>query len=73
MKKRLERDQQNVVLSGVLSGLAKYFDQDPILFRVIAVALLVVTGFFPGVILYAAAWLMIPKSGPIKVNYEVTE
>ena len=61
MKKRLERDEENVVVSGVIAGLANYFDQDPKLFRLFAIAFLIVTGFFPGVLIYFAAWIMIPK------------
>lgn len=38
MTKRLEKDQENVVVSGVISGLAKYFEQDPKLFRIFAIA-----------------------------------
>lgn len=75
MKKRLKREQEGAVLSGVLSGLAKYFDQDPVLFRVAAVTFLILTGVFPGIILYIAAWIMMPKetAGPVDVEYEVVE
>lgn len=73
MKKRLERDQEKVVVAGVLSGLANSFNQDPVLFRVAAFTFLILTGFFPGIILYIAAWIMMPKSDPMKVDYEVTE
>ncbi len=75
MKKRLEKDQENVVVSGVVSGLARYFDQDPKLFRLFAIAFLIVTGFFPGVIIYFVAWLMMPRSiskeNDANVEYEV--
>lgn len=46
---------------GVVAGLAKYFKQDPTLFRVIAILFLVLTGFFPGILLYLGAWLVMPK------------
>ena len=74
-KKRLKRDQEGAIVSGVLSGLAKYFDQDPVLFRVAAVAFLILTGIFPGVILYIAAWIMMPKkiNESQDVEYEVVE
>ena len=75
MTKRLEKDQENVVVSGVVAGLARYFDQDPKLFRLFAIAFLIVTGFFPGVLIYFVAWLMMPKSIPKAqdVDYEVVE
>jgi phage shock protein C len=75
MKKRLERDEEKAVVSGVLSGIARYFDQDPVLFRVAAVTFLILTGVFPGIILYIAAWIMMPKKmdTPVAVDYEVVE
>lgn len=74
-KKRLKRDQEGAVLSGVLSGLAKYFNQDPLLFRIAAVTFLILTGVFPGIILYIAAWIMMPQkmSEPVDVECEVVE
>lgn len=77
MKKRLERDEENVVVSGVIAGLANYFDQDPKLFRLFAIAFLIVTGFFPGVLIYFVAWMMIPRRRKMDeaqdVEYEVVE
>ena len=75
MKKRLERNQEKAIVSGVLAGLAKYFGQDPVLFRVLAVAFLILTGVFPGIILYIAAWIMMPKISreAVDVDYEVVE
>jgi phage shock protein C len=77
MQKRLERDEENVVVSGVIAGLANYFEQDPKLFRFFAIAFLIVTGFFPGVLIYFVAWIMIPRQGRKEevqdVEYEVVE
>lgn len=76
MKKRLKRDQEKAVVAGVLSGMANYFNQDPVLFRVAAIVFLIVTGFFPGVLFYLAAWVIMPvakKSDPIDVEYEVVD
>tara|TARA_B100000508_G_scaffold67978_1_gene53048 strand:+ start:13648 stop:13866 length:219 start_codon:yes stop_codon:yes gene_type:complete len=72
MKRKLERDTEKAVVSGVLSGLAEYFNQDPVLFRVFAIAFLILTGVFPGVLLYLGAWVMMPKKGT-RVDYEVVE
>jgi len=74
-KKQLERDEEKAVVSGVLAGMANYFDQDPLLFRVAAIAFLILTGFFPGIILYIAAWIMMPRrvQKPLDVDYEVVE
>ena len=75
MKKKLRRDQEQAVVSGVLAGMAKYWDQDPVVFRLVAIVFLVLTGFFPGILLYIGAWLVMPTHTPdeVKVDYEVSE
>ena len=73
MKKRLERTEEKAVVAGVLSGLAHYFDHDPLLYRVLAVAFLIITGVFPGLLIYLAAWIMMPKSDKMAVDYEIVE
>ena len=70
MKKRLERDEEKVLVAGVLSGLANYFDQDPTLFRLAAVVFLVLTGVFPGLLFYLAAWILMPLSNR-KADYTI--
>ena len=37
--KRIKRDSQNGILGGVCEGLGNYFDIDPIIFRLIFIAL----------------------------------
>jgi phage shock protein C len=72
MKKKLERDEEKKVVAGVISGMANYFNQDPVLFRIAAITFLVITGFFPGILLYIAAWVVMPKNdGRVKVDYEM--
>ena len=73
MKKKLQRDQEQAVVSGVLAGMAKYWNQDPVLFRVLAVTFLIFTGFFPGVLLYIGAWIVMPKDARTDVDYEIVE
>ena len=72
-KKRLERDKERAVVSGVLAGLANYFEQDPMLFRLTAVVFLILTGFFPGLLIYVVAVFMMPKRVAEKqdIEYEV--
>jgi len=71
-KKRLERDQEQAVISGVLAGLAEYFDQDPVLFRIVAIGFLILTGIFPGLVVYLAAWIIMPRKQPPRFDYEMT-
>lgn len=75
MKKKLKRDEEQAIVAGVLAGLANYFRQDPALFRVAAIALLILTGVFPGLLLYLGAWLVMPKhtAQDTQVDYDVTE
>ena len=69
-KKQLTRSQEKAVIAGVLGGLANYFDHDPVLYRVLAVTFLIITGVFPGLLFYLAAWLIMPKHTEPKVDYE---
>jgi phage shock protein C len=73
MKKRLERDDEKAVISGVLAGLANYFEQDPVLFRIAAITFLIVTGVFPGILIYIVAWIVMPRRKRQRVEYEVVE
>jgi phage shock protein C len=65
-QKRIYRDEETAVVAGVLSGLADYFKQDPVLFRLIAIVLLILTGVFPGLFFYLIAWFIFPnKTQPL--------
>ena len=60
--KRLTRSSRNKKVLGVCSGMAEYFNVDPVLMRVIWILTTVFTGFFPGIIAYLlAAWVMPQK------------
>lgn len=61
MKKKLERDEETQIVAGVLGGLARYFDQDPTLFRLAAVFFILITGVFPGLLMYIIAWFFVPR------------
>lgn len=69
MKKRLQRDEEKAVVAGVLAGLADYFSQDPVLFRLLAILFLIITGVFPGLLFYLVAWVIMPLQK--KADYEV--
>ncbi len=59
-QKKLHRDEETALVAGVLGGLARYFKQDPTLFRLAAVFFIVVTGVFPGLFMYVLAWIVVP-------------
>ncbi len=60
MNKKLYRSTNNKLIAGVCGGLAEYFDHDPTLWRLGFAFFLVITGFMPGVLLYAIAWIVMP-------------
>lgn len=59
--RRLRRARDDRVVGGVCAGVARYFDIDPLLVRVGAVALAALGG--AGVLLYLAALLLVPEDG----------
>ena len=56
--RRIYRDPRDKMLGGVCSGLAKYFDMDPTIIRLIAVMLFLFGGI--GFLAYIIAWIVIP-------------
>lgn len=57
----LRRSRDHKLISGLCGGLARYFDLDPVVFRVVLGVLAVCGGL--GLILYGFAWLLIPLEG----------
>jgi phage shock protein PspC (stress-responsive transcriptional regulator) len=60
----MKRSKDDRLLGGVCAGAAKYLNIDPVIVRVI-VAVLTFVGF-AGVILYVAAWFLLPAEGSDK-------
>jgi len=60
-QRRMTRPRDDRVFAGVCKGLGRYFNVDPVLFRVAAVALIFFGG--AGLLLYIAAVLLIPNEG----------
>ena len=56
--RRLVRAREGRVIAGVCTGLGRYFNLDPIIFRIGAIVLVLVGG--AGLVAYGAAWLLIP-------------
>ncbi|HWJ81758.1 MAG TPA: PspC domain-containing protein [Nocardioides sp.] len=63
-RKRLVRRTDNRVVAGVCSGVAAYTGLDVTLVRVLLVAA-VVLGLGSGIVLYLAAWLLMPEAGAL--------
>ncbi len=58
--KRLYRDTDNAMIAGVASGLAAYFNIDPIIVRLIFVAAVLTGGW--GIAIYILLWLLVPEA-----------
>jgi phage shock protein PspC (stress-responsive transcriptional regulator) len=58
---QLLRGQRQKVVAGVCGGLGRYYDIDPVIFRIV-IGVLTVTGGI-GLIFYGFAWLLIPLEG----------
>ena len=59
MDRRLYRSRTDRILGGVCSGIAKYFDVDPTIIRLLAVALIFAGG--SGILAYIIAWIIVPE------------
>jgi phage shock protein PspC (stress-responsive transcriptional regulator) len=58
--KRLYRSSSEKMIAGVCGGIAEYFDIDPVIVRLIAVALVFAQGI--GILAYLIAWIVIPEA-----------
>jgi len=59
-KKRLYRDAGNQIIGGVCSGLAAYFNIDPLVVRILMVILFFANGI--GLLVYLVLWIAVPKA-----------
>ena len=57
-KKRLYRDPDNAIVAGIASGIANYFDIDPVIVRLIFVISIFFNGL--GLLAYIILWLGVP-------------
>lgn len=60
VKRKLYRDMDNAVIAGVASGIATYFDVDPVLIRVLFIAFTFTGGF--AFVLYIILWIAMPRA-----------
>lgn len=73
--RRLMRSATDSKLAGICGGLAVYLDADATIVRLIVTLFVLFTGFFPGVVAYLLAWMIIPiaplpASAPSAVHAE---
>lgn len=58
--RKLRRSRRQRMISGVCGGVAEYFDVDVTLIRLLWTAFVLLEG--AGIILYIAAWVIIPEA-----------
>ncbi len=73
MKKKLYKDKENAMISGVCAGISDYFDFDVSLVRIVAVILAFGSAF--GIVAYIAAAIVLPSKGSIvhEAEYESSD
>ena len=59
-QRRIYRDPDGRIFGGVCSGLAAYFTWDPLIMRILFVALIIAGGF--GIALYLVLWIVLPEA-----------
>ena len=64
--KRLVRSRNDRMIAGVAGGLAAMLNIDPLLVRIVLVALTFLNGF--GFMLYLALWLLVPNEDSATVD-----
>lgn len=60
----LSRPVDQKKIAGVCAGFARYFDVDVTLMRIIWLAVICLSGGL-GILIYLAAWLIMPKDYPV--------
>ena len=66
--RRLYRSRNEGRLAGVCAGLGRYFYVDPVVVRLMWIAVTFITGFIPGILAYLVAWLIVPEEPVIKTS-----
>ena len=61
MQKRLYKSRENRVIAGVIGGIGEYLGVDPVVLRVVWVAIVVFTVGIPGIIVYLIAAFVITE------------
>jgi phage shock protein C len=59
--KKLYLSNDDKKIAGVCGGLGKYYNVDSTIIRLVWIIFAILTGFFPGILVYLIAALVIPK------------
>lgn len=66
--RRLYRSEKNRKIAGICGGLAEYFNLDPVIVRLAAIVIMVVSGVLPMLIVYLVAILIVPLESQVTVR-----
>ena len=71
--KRLYRSLSDRKIAGICGGLGELYEIDPNLLRLIVVLVFLVSGFFPVLVTYIIAWIIIPDGKPDSITSQPTD
>ncbi len=60
-EQKLQRSRSNKMLGGVMGGLARRYDLDATVLRIIYVLVSLFSGAFPGTLVYLILWVLIAQ------------
>ena len=63
--KRLYRSEKDRKIAGICGGLAEYFNLDPVIVRLAAIVIMVVSGVLPMLVVYLVAILIVPLESQV--------
>jgi phage shock protein C len=61
LAKPLRRSRRHRMIAGVCGGLAEWLGWDPVLVRLLYIAVSVVSAAFPGILVYVVLWIVMPE------------
>jgi phage shock protein C len=70
MEKQLTRLPNDKIIFGICSGVAQYLGWDKTIVRIIFAFLVLVTGFFPIIVLYIIAYFIMPVNNS---SYDIND
>ena len=59
--RKLYRNQHNAVGSGILAGVGEWMEVTPLVVRIGYIAIILLTGIIPGIVLYLILHFLLPK------------
>ena len=68
----IQRSQRNKMVAGVLGGFAEHYGWSATRLRFVYVVVSIVSAGFPGMIVYAGLWFLIPPAERQKRRFRVS-